>query len=1270
MSRFPKILFAPLLGVVSFLILPAQPIWADKSRTKDSPEIIIESVDKGSAAEKAGMQAGDSIVSWSRAASLPANPLAAQGQLGSPLDLTVVEAEQGPRGEVTFSGRHNKQESHWVLQPGVWGLQTRPVLAENLLDLYQQGRNLVVAKKTSEGVKRWLDAAAAAQKNRNMLLAIWFSSKAAEASAEAGDWTTADSAYETAAKQAEQAGQLIIAAELLRDWGRTFLKRKALDQAESTFRRELTLNQKSAPESLAAASTLHNLGTVQLKRNDYPGAQDFFQKALAIREKLAPDSLPVAAALNDIAVVLLNNGDPSVADKLLRRALVIKEKLTPGSAGVSSTLSNLGLIAEDRSDFPAAEDFFNRSLAIDEKLSPDSLDVADSLSHLGDLALDRGDTTAAEQFHRRALSIEEKHDPNGSEVAGSLVNLGNVAWTRGNLTEAESFYRRGLEIRSKLNPGSPLLATVFNNLGAVNLDMGELAAAESLFHQALAIRQKLIPESIATSQSLLALGVASWQRGNLNEAEEYLRQALALQEKLTPGSLNTAASLTNLGTVAMIRRDMKSAEDYHRRALAIYEKFAPESRDTLKILNNLAIDAEILGELSTAEGFYRRILASYEKNYPGTMEYARSLTNMGQIAFDHNDLSAAEQYFKQGLAIREKLAPAGMDVAGSYSALGELAFKQDNFSEAETRYRQGLVIYRKLAPGSVIVAESLRSIGLTLRRQQKLQLAAAALCGAVDALEAQRAKLGGTEETRTNFGAQYATYYQDCIEIQLELDRPGDAFHTLERSRARSLLNMLAERDLLFAADLPPDLARQRKLAYADYDKTQSALGNLSAVNDTAEIERLTTHLREVRDNQQAIVEQIRKTSPRFAALQYPQPLDLAGVRDALDPGSVFLAYYVGGEKSFLFVVQPAAAKTGASALSVIPLSIGEKALREKVQAFRNVIERHNNSDQQLLNQQGGDLYDLLVRPAEQWIAADERILIAPDGPLHVLPFAALLKNEKRAKKRETRRYLIEWKPIHTVVSATVYAELKKSRRDPASAEEFRMTAFGDPKYPVGPAAPGQIANVELRSAVTRGFGLVPLPSTRVEVESIANLFPSSTLKYIGEQATEERAKSVGKDVRYLHFAVHGLLDEQFPLNSSLALTIPENPAAGQDNGLLQAWEIFEQVHIDADLVTLSACETALGKEMGGEGLVGLTRAFQYAGAHSVLASLWSVSDESTAELMKRFYGYLKAGKSKDEALRVAQIDFIKSTAANAVSPSELSHPFHWAAFQLTGDWK
>lgn len=554
-------------------------------------------------------------------------------------------------------------------------------------------------------------------------------------------------------------------------------------------------------------------------------------------------------------------------------------------------------------------------------------------------------------------------------------------------------------------------------------------------------------------------------------------------------------------------------------------------------------------------------------------------------------------------------------------------------------------------------------------------MAAGFLCRAVDAVEKQKMKIGGSAEEKSSFGAKFADYYRACIESLTERQRPGEAFHILERSRARSLLAMLAERDLLFASDLPADLTRQRKLADAEYDRAQAAINRLNPAKDGEEIERQLGHLQELRKKQEDIAAQIRKASPRLASLQYPQPLDLGGVRGALDPGTVLLSYSIGEERSFLFVVEPAGVKAAGSGLSVLALPVGEKLLREKVEAFRNVIQRHNTSDQQVLNQQAGELYDLLMKPAEQLIAANERILISPDGPLHTLPFGALMKKEKHGKKSEAKRYVIEWKPIHTVVSATVYAELKKTRREGADPSSVRVTAFGDPKYQSVPKEKaGQISNPELRSMVTRGFELTPLPSTRVEVENIARLYPENTAKYLGADATEERAKSIGKDSRYIHFAVHGLLDERFPLNSALVLTIPDKPVEGQDNGLLQAWEIFEQVHLDADLVTLSACETGLGKEMGGEGLVGLTRAFQYAGAHSVVASLWSVSDESTAELMKRFYGYLKAGRAKDDALRMAQIDLIRPGSqpnhSDHGATTTNAHPFHWAAFELIGDWK
>jgi CHAT domain-containing protein len=179
---------------------------------------------------------------------------------------------------------------------------------------------------------------------------------------------------------------------------------------------------------------------------------------------------------------------------------------------------------------------------------------------------------------------------------------------------------------------------------------------------------------------------------------------------------------------------------------------------------------------------------------------------------------------------------------------------------------------------------------------------------------------------------------------------------------------------------------------------------------------------------------------------------------------------------------------------------------------------------------------------------------------------------------------------------------------------------------------------------------------------AIARLYGSAAHVYLGAQATEEKAVEVAGSARILHFATHGLLNNSLPLNSALALSVPAAPKPGVDNGLLQAWEIYERMHLDADLVTLSACESALGREARGEGLLGLARAFLFAGARSVVATLWRVTDDTTPVFMEHFYGALRKGSSKDEALRQAQLSMIASKST--------AHPYDWAAFELHGDWK
>ncbi|HET9227048.1 MAG TPA: CHAT domain-containing protein, partial [Thermoanaerobaculia bacterium] len=726
------------------------------------------------------------------------------------------------------------------------------------------------------------------------------------------------------------------------------------------------------------------------------------------------------------------------------------------------------------------------------------------------------------------------------------------------------------------------------------VERGDLAAADDLLRRILVLQEHRGASEWETWATLDSLGYLARQRGDLEAAEAHYRRALAIQEgKVSPDRRDLALSLGSMGQLALVKGDFAAARDYLRRAQEIEESLDPTSLDTAQSLETLArLEMESGGDLATAEDLLRRALATFE---------------------------------------REASESTGMSIV--LRSLGEVAARRGRGEEALALYRRALDLQSRLVPGSLDEARTLHLAGLAERQARRTEDATRDLCRAVDVLDDQRTRLGGTPEARASFEATLGGYYHSCLEGLIEDGRSTEAFHVLERSRARSFLALLAERDVRLS-DLPPELAAERRRIDAEYDRVQAQLAPLQAGRDDGEITRLTGELRGLRNRQEEIFDRIRRESPRAAALQDPEPLDLAGVRAALDPGTVLLEYAVGEERSWLFAI-------GDAGLSVFPVALGAEGLRREVESFRLLL-KDPGSDTAELGRRARRLYGLLVRPAETQVAGAQRILVSPDGPLHTLAFGALRRGD---------RYLVAWKPIHHVLSATVYAELARSRRPAGAPGEERLAAFGDPVY--RRLAQGAAADPEVREAVRRGLDLVPLPFSGREVKAIAELFPQAEV-YLGSEATEERAKSLGTNARLVHFACHGLIDERFPLNSALALT-----AEGEENGLLQAWEIFESVRLDADLVTLSACDTALGREMGGEGLVGLTRAFQYAGARSVLASLWSVSDASTARFMKSFYRHLRGGSTKDEALRAAQIEQVRE-----------SHPFHWAAFQLTGDWK
>jgi CHAT domain-containing protein len=880
------------------------------------------------------------------------------------------------------------------------------------------------------------------------------------------------------------------------------------------------------------------------------------------------------------------------------------------------------------------------------------------LEALGESYLYGNEMAHAEASLRSALEVGEAAWGDSLRVAGTLARLGLVVRRQNRLDPAQQLEDRAMEIRQRLAPDSLEVADSLHQLCGLAGARGDVPASAQLSQKALAILERRAPDSLQMAEVLSDTSQWLSSQGRYDEAIAALQHAREILEKRSPGSLQMATILGNLGSMSRQRGDLEGAEELHRSALAIREKRAPQSLGTAVSLSVLGQIARDRGELATATELFHRAMAVWGKAAPEGLGVAGNLDELGNVAQMQGDLSAAWDLYHRALKILDRLSPDSLEVADILSNLGAIAEARGEPGSAQSFYLRADGIYARLSPGTIDQALALQGLGRLQRRAHRLDAAAQLLHRAVEALESQVGRLGGSRDLQATYRARYEGIYHDAVEIEIERGHDAAAFYLVERSRARGFLALLAERDLALSGELPAALERSRRDNAARYDQKLHELSLWAPAAGDAARQTLLRELSRLRREREDIAAAVRKASPRLAALREPQPLDLAAARQALDPGTLALSYSVGAERTALFALT----REGKLRVKVLPL--GEPQLRRDVEHFLEQI-RTQESPEDLAR----SLYRALIAPVADLVGTSRRLLILPDGPLHRLPFGALLRDTPGRGQ-----LLTEWRPLHSALSLTVYGALRAAR-DGASrtGKPARLVAFADPRYPRETAPDGEPGAARRNSLEPHKLTWAPLPYSRSEVERSAEAYPAARL-YLGEEATEEQAKAI-HDAPILHFATHGYLDDRTPLDSALVLSIPEKLSPGRDNGLLQVWEIFESVRLDSDLVVLSACESALGRELSGEGLIGLTRAFQYAGARSVIASLWDVPDQTTAELMARLHHHLAAGLPKDQALRAAQMELIRkpvriTTAAGQTLETGTSAPFFWAAFQLFGDWR
>ncbi len=534
-----------------------------------------------------------------------------------------------------------------------------------------------------------------------------------------------------------------------------------------------------------------------------------------------------------------------------------------------------------------------------------------------------------------------------------------------------------------------------------------------------------------------------------------------------------------------------------------------------------------------------------------------------------------------------------------YRGLGQAYLGKKDFARARENLNKALEIAESIRDAGVVQQAS-SQIGDLLRQTQKPSEAIPYYKKAIESIESTRSLLE-SEEFRSSFFENKRETYSGMILAYLENKNTEEAFSYSERARSRAFLDILGSKvQLAHGSLLEEERALQAKI---------SALQAMMAGQDvgTPDSSELRKDLEAAQKSYNDFLARVRKENKEQASLMNVEPLTLKQVQELLDPGVTMLEYFVTEQGILLWVVEK-------DRLQFARLPLGRKELVSKVSSLRENVFQPGEKEKFRASSQ--ELYKLLIEPALQHILGKE-LLIIPHDVLHYLPFQALLSSQGN--------YLIQDYSIYYLSSASLMQFTKEKKR-----------AGGEQTLVMGNPSLGDLA-YNLRFAER-------------EAREVARIFPKSEV-YVGAQASKPRAVSLSPNFDMLHFAVHAELNEDDPISSALLLT-----GEGKDDGRLKVGEIFS-LNLKAAMVVLSACETGLGRLSNGDELIGLTRAFIYAGTPSIVTTLWKVNDRASYELMREFYQHLKTTK-KSKALRQAQLKTMK----------EFPEPFYWAAYELTGE--
>ena len=742
-------------------------------------------------------------------------------------------------------------------------------------------------------------------------------------------------------------------------------------------------------------------------------------------------------------------------------------------------------------------------------------------------------------------------------------------------------------------------------------------------------------------EALLGQAYCLW-RALPERAQALLQDALQLAKGEGKRPLAVAKGLDNAGIEWYRIRQIATAEQLFQQALIIYEKNVPNSLEVAHVLYDLGSVVAARGELVRSEQLFQQALAIYETLVPNSLNVAGTLASLGNVAAARGELVRAEELYQQALAIQEKLAPNSLQVAYTLINLGLVARARGELVRAEELYQQALAILEKLAPNSLRLAQTLQNLAILARQQKNYPQAQQYLARALKIYETQRTAISDPE-TKAAFAERYFNAYALQALIALDQQQPQQAAYALERSRARTLAELMHARALPIPADAPEalrDLIAQREQLQRDY--LLLAREQRKARADNAEtVQRLQTKARELADRQRQLDHQLRQQFPNYAALLHPEPPRLKQVQSALDPNTVLL-YHAFADKELLILAVSRQAVRG------YRVKTNLRVLERDIEQFQQIVAtppwKRTALERRKLLTLGQRLYAALIKPAEPSLKNATTVLLCPEGALSQLPWGALVV---AVDKQQRPTYWVERVAIGLTLSAGVYLQARAVRPAPRGVAIAAVSQYRRQQAAQAP----KTEQLVRRS----GRALGDLPAVRQEVAQLQRLLGKQGVVVAQEdKATPKRAHQMAQQARVVHFACHARADDVDPLGSGLLLA-----PAGSDEGLLTAADVVSGWQLRADVVMLSACGTAVGEVRRYEGLYGLARAFLYAGARSVGASLWQVEDMSAARLMGGFYRGYVGGIGKAEALRRAQVGLLRD--------KRYADPYYWSGFVLMG---